>query len=1082
MNPAPVRYSLLFAALAIMLVLFGSPRMSASAPATGEGPSRTAGSVEPAARAAGGALRADLLGHALFLQDAKGSLTMEEALARKKDFAPWGMGIGWRGTGPVWMLLSLDGKEGFPAGAWLCLGSQTAGGDEVWTSHDGQDWGTAGAGRYSSWLLDTEKNREIMVRMRGTPGLWFAPRLCAAADLPGTGSGLLRMAAAAALGLLSALCILLSMSGRSDGHLWTGLLAAACAVHAWFGIPPAGGKMDLQTVCCVFSGAMALMLLPHAGRAVMSTGRTARKTDILYMVIALPGAVLALLPLVPSLSWAARLLVLWPLFAALCFLPAFALIFRGVQGSLHFSAACLFFAAGSVAALYARWTGIGGEIPFAASQAGIIAGILLMAGASPQRPQSEDPSMAILPPAGEDSEITPDDEDDAALVRVREGVGKMLDASCLLDQALSRAGIGEEKADIVVHADDMVAAARSIAGEVRALPPDQPLPAPEDSVFDLRSVIQEAFQSVYEEAEEKGLGLTWYVSPHIGRKFRGDASSLNSLLAQFMADAVRASSSGAVSLRVRRLERSTHPGHLMFRIADNGQGRPPRGRHSLLLARLWELVARHGGELLLDSGPKGTDIAFSMEFEALEQDGSTVKSVPGIAAPAGSGAPGIVILASDDGLRRQIWANFLDGLGFRIWEADSAGEAVRLYAVEPAALVIFHGALGEDDIIQAIAGIRMEEGERSLPAVPFLLLSSGSEQAARMSDAGCGQWLPLPVLPRELRAMVRWLCETGGRTRRSQPAGRSPAASVSAGGTVRDTGGGDGSGSAATGEASSQIPTRREEADLGLSAPQSGGGDMLGEMLPIGDEPGINDIAASGASDTPLGEQPGAENTAEAAAAEDAPLSLGGEEGKDTGSWLSSVFGSAGRQGEELELLPVRDVGQENTAEDIVDLPREQVIAEDEEGAAVVELGPYDMLPGAEGAARDIADLSAEMKEDAEAAAPEASLPDAASSGEGEHGSAQIDPPEDMEDPASLLLAGCRAAGDALDAGDLAALGSASEKVSAIAVTYGMRSLADMALCVRDACASGDMQGAVQAAQDMQAEMDRIAQGQKHAS
>ncbi|MGX8717648.1 MAG: hypothetical protein ACQGQP_00900 [Desulfovibrio sp.] len=1076
MNPASVRYSLLFAALALMLALLSSPSMLAAAPGSAGGGVHQAadgvlagpGLSDPAPRAAGGSLRAGLLDRALFLQDPQGGLTLVEALAGKDGFAPWGMGIGWRGTGPVWMRLSLEGMEGLPDRAWLCLGTQTAGGDEVWTSHDGQSWSRAGSSRYSSWLLDAERDREVMVRMRGTPGLWFSPRLSAVEDPPVMASGLLRMAAVAALGLLSLCCILLSLSGRSDGHLWTGLLAAACAVHAWFGVPTAGGKMDLQTVCCVFSAGMALMLLPHAGRAVMSTGRTARKTDIFYMLLALPGAVLALLPLVPSLSWAARLLVLWPLFAALCFLPAFVLIFRGVNGSLHYSAGCLLLAAGGVAALYGLRTGTGGEIPFAALEAGIIAGIVLMASASPQRARAEEPAMALLPPASEEMESSPGDEDDAVPAKVREGVEKLLDASCRLDQALSRAGIGEEKADIVVHADDMVAAARGIAGEVRALPPDQPLPAPEDSVFDLRTVIQAAFQSVHEEAEEKGLGLAWYVSPHIGRKFRGDAASLNALLGQFMADAVRASSSGTVSLRVRRLESSTHPGHLMFDITDSGQGCPPHGRHSLLLARLWELVARHGGELLLDSGPKGTSVSFSMEFDALEQDGTTVKSVPGIAAPEGSGAPGIVILSSEDGLRRRIWADFLGGLGFRIWEAGSAMEAVRLYAVEPAALVIFHGALGEDDIIRAIAGIRMEEGERSLPAVPFLLLATGREQALRMADAGCGQWLPLPVLPRELRAMVRWLCETGGRTRRPLPADGLPARSASAGkGLEPDAGGDGGKGPEAPMGGSPQVPDDRGGAAGAFSQPESGSDGGREPLAPPEESPeGL----------------PGAGGPAEGAGKTGGLLSLDSNAGKDSGSWLSSVFGGAGRQGEELELLPAGNDVPEDAMEDIVDLPQEHVVtAGGEEDAAVVDLGPRDMLPGGSDPSPDIVELSAAMKADGDAAGPEGPSQDPGGSGGGP-AAAQDEPAEDMEDPACLLLAGCRAVREALDAGDPAALGPAAGNVSDVALTYGMRSLADMALCVRDACDSGDMHGAVQAAQDMLAEMERSAQGQKPVS
>ncbi len=1074
------RYRMVFALVALFLQLAVPFRLAADpagegadAPAAAE--ARTDGGqagayAPPAARAAGEAFHAALLSRAVFLQDREGALSLEGVLDRSSDFTPWSMGLAWRGTGAVWMRFSLAGMDGLPERAWLCLGTQTAGGDEAWISRDGQNWTRAEQRQYASWLLDTGQAREVMVRMRATPGLWFSPRISAVEESPGMPEWLFRMGSVTILGLLAVLCLLLSMSGRSDGHLWTGLLAAASAVQIWFSVPASGGQMGWHAVCCAFSGGMALMLLPHVGRAVMSTGRTAPRIDIFFMILALPGAVLALLPLAPSCAWLARLLVLWPLLAALCFLPAFALVFHGVRGSLHFSAGCVLFFAGSAAALYGLHAGIGGEWPLAFEEIGVIAGLVLMAASSPRREAAaEEADVQDLPLLQEEPAGAADSEAEAALARVRGSVEKMLDASCRLDQSLSRAGIGEEKADIVIHADAMVAAARGIAEDVRALPPEEPLPQPEDSVFDLRAVIQKTFGSVHEEAEAKGLGLAWYVSPCIGRKFSGDAASLNALLKLLMADAVRASSSGAVSLRVRRLESSTHPGHLMFRIADSGQGRPPRGRHSLLLARLWELVSSHGGELMLDSGPQGTSVSFSMTFDALEDDGATVKSAPGMAAPEGSGEPGIIILAAGDGLRRQIWANFLDGLGYRVWEAGSALETVRLYAAEPAALVIFHGGLDEDGITRAIAGIRMAEGERSLPPVPFLLLGSDRAQAARLADAGCGHWLPLPAVRKDLRAMARWLATTGGNARRpalfGEHAGTAGEPLVTDEPFQEETAGTAqaGDGSAAVSEMPAVLPEiggSAADRDQTPPEPPVQAADHEEKEDNAGVQPEVVRVEADPADSLPLEEGHRVD-----------PLVLDDSEKKASGGWLSTVFGAGEAQGQALELLPEQP-REEDPSGDIVELSREQAVAPAaEEGAAVVDLAPEDMVAvqNGDGSAGGVVELSPAM---AEGSAPAGAGEDARPEG----AAAQKEAAEDMEDPAGLLLAGVRRIEEALEAQDSAAMMAAAEDVSVIAGAYGIRTLADMALCVREACASGDRAGAAQAVQDMRAELERTVQ------
>jgi CheY-like chemotaxis protein len=214
---------------------------------------------------------------------------------------------------------------------------------------------------------------------------------------------------------------------------------------------------------------------------------------------------------------------------------------------------------------------------------------------------------------------------------------------------------------------------------------------------------------------------------------------------------------------------STHPGHLLFTVTDSGEGQPPQGRSSRLISRVWELAAAHGGEMFVNSGPEGTEIGFSMECTAYEDDGVTERAVPGRVEQGAR----VVIAAAADTVTRQMLPHYLSGMELRVWEARDAAEAASLYSAAPAALVVFDGSLAEDDMVQALASIRMYEGEHSLPAVPFLLLAKDALQAERMTKAGCDESLLRPLLRKDLRAMVRWLTAPAGSMPRPELSARS---------------------------------------------------------------------------------------------------------------------------------------------------------------------------------------------------------------------------------------------------------------------------------------------------------------------
>ena len=263
----------------------------------------------------------------------------------------------------------------------------------------------------------------------------------------------------------------------------------------------------------------------------------------------------------------------------------------------------------------------------------------------------------------------------------------------------------------------------------------------------------------------------------VGLYFGGIAVGV---LAALLTDAVRATEKGNVCLRVRREERSANPGHLQFTVADTGRGAPPVHRSSLALAHAWELATEHGGDLFVDSTPHGVEISFSLNCTALDAEDRAVAAPPAATAETVSdsaeertpdpGSP-LIILASDRSLNRQMFAWQLRGDDHETWEARDCAEAVALYKKRPASLLALDGHMPEDDIIRAVAEVRLFEGEHSLPLVPVLGLALDAEQGERLRRVGCEYLLYYPLERQELRNMARVLL-----------AGEAPAPAAKSGG------------------------------------------------------------------------------------------------------------------------------------------------------------------------------------------------------------------------------------------------------------------------------------------------------------
>ena len=782
--------------------------------------SRPAGArpQQPMLPARGAGPNLSLLPYLDYLLDESGTLDIEEAAApdRADAYAPLALEKLPRAEGVMWLRFTLaplaPGER--PQTLLLDMGASVPGTPMLYEP-ERNDLSGALEWRESSpaprnVLLLPEAGAEALtcyIRLDGLPGLWFSPLVRTPADAATNWGSLARTGAILALGVVMLLCLLRWLSENGQWRVWTALYVGVALGQALLGMPEAGSAgLGLGRWAATLAPGIALMLLPHVGRHLMRTRERARGIDIQLLLLSFPGAVLALLPLLPGWSWLDRWLDLWPA-ATLLFVPtALGAWIMGLGGARRFLLGCLlpplFVGAGVLGLDF----GIPPNLLASAPLWGTALSALLIAATGAPADAAPD---AAAPPA-RTSEAKDADEaaiitlehplDDPNLRLVSGGEAPAAPAARTADgvqpEAAPQAAGSAERAraearegalrapldDLLregaaleqcalppavrQYAAAMLAAARRMADVLSQTDAGTAGETPADgesgdsaTAFDLQRLLREAHGAVAPAAEYAGIGLAWYMPPHLGQLYRGDARTLGETLGLLLESAVRATRQGAVHLSARRVPESSDAGNILFTVTDTGTGAPPRERSSLALARAWELAARHGGYVGMEYGPNGTTIAFSLHLEPLE-DGA--EEMPG------EGLPHVIIVAEDPAQRREL-ARMAADLPCRCSEAAGEHEALRRHEADPAVLLVAQGRYALPAAADMVAKFMDIAAEAGLSGCKVLAITEDDSQWNLLADSGFTHALLEPVDAEALRQTVRDVIRNVRRTRPVAP-------------------------------------------------------------------------------------------------------------------------------------------------------------------------------------------------------------------------------------------------------------------------------------------------------------------------
>ncbi|MBF0417740.1 MAG: response regulator [Magnetococcales bacterium] len=309
--------------------------------------------------------------------------------------------------------------------------------------------------------------------------------------------------------------------------------------------------------------------------------------------------------------------------------------------------------------------------------------------------------------------------------------------------------------------------------------------------FQLMEVVRNVIDLLEHRTREKGLSMHVSVPDDLPCRLRGDPLRLGQVLTNLLANAIKFTESGEITIRVTPHYLADHFVVHCFEVSDTGIGLTAKQQEGLFqafsqadpsttrrfggtglgLAICSQLVRMMGGRIWVESVPdKGSTFAFTAAFWRLEERSDDQQ--PGSAAEVSlredearleealqrmEGAR--VLVVEDNDINQQVAREILEHFGVQVTivgDGQAAIEAVQ--AMDPPFSMIFMDVqMPVMDGYQATRAIRRLPSGHSLPVVA-MTANAMSGDRERSLEAGMDDHLVKPIEIAALKGcLVRWI-------------------------------------------------------------------------------------------------------------------------------------------------------------------------------------------------------------------------------------------------------------------------------------------------------------------------------------
>jgi CheY-like chemotaxis protein len=303
----------------------------------------------------------------------------------------------------------------------------------------------------------------------------------------------------------------------------------------------------------------------------------------------------------------------------------------------------------------------------------------------------------------------------------------------------------------------------------------------EEHAFDLRQCIEEAIDLFVIRVREKQLELSYLIDSDVPSWLIGDSSHLRQIFTNLLGNAVKFTSAGEITIRVRCQKKDEKGFHLLFSVTDTGIGIPPEG-----IERLFQPFHQVDSSTTRRYGGTGLGLVISKKLAELMGGTMWVESKPGegstflftallAAAPVHGSLdtveersllkPGPVLIVDDHATNRNILQAQMKNWGMTPVAATTGAEALRELDRTHFDVVLLDLLLPDMDGIETARRIRLKS------EVPIILLSSNGRIETGENGSLFRYQIPKPIKQSALFEALQQVTGDGARTSR-QPAAR----------------------------------------------------------------------------------------------------------------------------------------------------------------------------------------------------------------------------------------------------------------------------------------------------------------------
>ncbi len=299
----------------------------------------------------------------------------------------------------------------------------------------------------------------------------------------------------------------------------------------------------------------------------------------------------------------------------------------------------------------------------------------------------------------------------------------------------------------------------------------------QDSVIDPRETLRQAFLVTRAAGEAKGLRMSLEGLETLPPAIFADGARLRQVVINLLANAVKFTPAGEVSL-VARVETGAQGPRLRVRVRDTGVGVAPEA-----LARVFEAFEQESGDVQARFG--GAGLGLSIVRAVVDAMGGRVEaqSAPGVGSafgfdiplriahatqaaqpahdPASCAAPGPsrrILVAEDVGTNQLVIEAILASLGHRVVVVSDGAQALARLAGEPFDLVMLDMRMPGMDGLETARRLRALSGPAARLPVVALTANAFPQDRAACRAAGMDDFLSKPFDRAQIDATIRRLC------------------------------------------------------------------------------------------------------------------------------------------------------------------------------------------------------------------------------------------------------------------------------------------------------------------------------------